>query len=108
MKRKKTLPEFESLQRRIARRLKAGLPLAGMIAATGLLCGCSEGSMFGRTAGDVPMDRTKQQDQPKKNAENETENDLPAGDIEPPPNKKSENIDPAGTMGRYPAKKEDK
>ena len=54
MKRKKTSPDFESLQNRIARRLKAGLPLAGMLAATSLLCGCNEGSMFGRTAGSVP------------------------------------------------------
>ena len=41
-KRKKTSPDFESLQREIARRLQAKLPLAGMIAATTLLCGCHE------------------------------------------------------------------
>ena len=33
---------FESVRRQIARRLQAGLPLAGMIAATTLLCGCNE------------------------------------------------------------------
>ena len=33
---------FESVRREIARRLQAGLPLAGMIAATTLLCGCNE------------------------------------------------------------------
>ena len=33
---------FESIRREIAHRLQVGLPLAGMIAATGLLCGCSE------------------------------------------------------------------
>ena len=99
---------FESVRREIARRLKAGLPLAGMIAATGLLCGCSEGSMFGRTAGDVPMDRTQRPAPSEKNGGKKIDNNLPAGDVKPPPNKKSENIDPAGTMGRYPAKKEDK
>ena len=108
MKRKKKSPDFESIRHEIARRLRAGLPLAGMIAATTLLCGCSEGSTFGRTAGDVPMDRTQQPAPPAKNDGNETENDLPAGDVEPPPNQRSESVDPASTMGRYPAKKEDK
>ena len=42
MKRKKKSPDFESIRREIERRLKAGLPLAGMIAATTLLCSCQE------------------------------------------------------------------
>ena len=33
---------MESVRREIARRLQAGLPLAGMIAVTSLLCGCNE------------------------------------------------------------------
>ena len=33
---------FESVRREIARRLQTGLPLAGLIAATSLFCGCSE------------------------------------------------------------------
>ena len=48
MKRKKNSSDFESIRREIARRLHAGLPLAGMIAATSLLCGCQE------RAGRVP------------------------------------------------------
>jgi hypothetical protein len=129
MKRQKTSPDFESLQRRIARRLKAGMPLAGMIAATTLLCGCNEGGAFGRTAGSVPMDRTEQPQPPaKKNGKNEDPEKIPMGyvpsdpnrksEIEstrttgamppPAPNRKNEKVDPASTRGRYPAKKEDK
>ena len=134
MKRRKNSTDFENLQNRIARRLKAGLPLAGMIAATGLLCGCNEGSVFGRTAGSVPMkdDRTEQPVSHKKNGKseqypdrtaevpaplqegpnrrNETEDEVTSGDVPmpPPSNKKNETFDPAGTMGKYPAKKEDK
>ena len=134
MKRKKTSPDFESLQNRIARRLKAGLPLAGMLAATSLLCGCNEGSVFGRTAGSVPMkdDRNEQPVSPEKNGKceqcpdrtprvpaqpkdganrrNETEDEVTFGDVPmpPPSNKKNETFDPASTMGKYPAKKEDK
>ena len=119
MKRKKTSPDFESVRREIARRLQTGLPLAGMIAATGLLCGCQERA--GRVpAGSMPRDpalyeqqteqpKPKTPPQPKKNDRNETENDVPMGDVEPPPsNQTNETCDPAGTMGRYPGKKQDK
>ena len=41
-KRKKKSPDFADLQREIARRLQVKLPLAGMLAATALLCGCNE------------------------------------------------------------------
>ena len=96
MNRKKKLQPFESIRREIARRLQAGLPLAGMIAATTLLAGCHEHSE-NFPAGSVPRDPTlyEQTEKPKPKA--------PA-----PPNKNNETIDPAGTMGRYPAKKEDK
>ena len=138
MSRKKKLQPCESVQREIARRLQAGLPLAGMIAATTLLTGCQErGERV--PAGSVPRDPSlyeQQTERPKpktpapakrndrseqqsfrttgmvapveSNRRNETENDVPAGDVEPPPNQKSETYDPAGTMGRYPAKPENK
>jgi len=116
MKRKKKSADFDRIQREIARRLQAGLPLAGMIAATSLLCGCQE------RAGRVPEglverdpslyeqqnEQPKQPKPKKKNDKNETENDLPAGDVEPPPNRKNESFDPASTMGKYPAKPEKK
>ena len=116
MKRKKTSPDFESIRREIARRLQAGLPLAGMIAATTLLCGCRERA--GRVPeGSVPRDpslyeqqtetKPKAQNQPK-NQKNETESDVPAGDVEPPPNRNNETCDPASVMGRYPAKPKNK
>ena len=137
-KRKKTSPDFESLQREIARRLKAKLPLAGMIAATTLLTGCHEHSE-NFPAGSVPRDPSlyEQTEKPKpktpapakrndrgeqqsfrttgmvapveSNRRNETENDVPAGDVEPPPsNWKNETHDPASVRGRYPSMKRDK
>ena len=138
MSRKKKLHPCESVQREIARRLQAGLPLAGMIAATTLLTGCHEHSE-NFPAGSVPRDpalyerqtekpKPKTPHRPKNNGKseqhafrttgmvaspepnrrNETENDVPMGDVEPPPNRKNENVDPASTMGRYPAKPENK
>ena len=139
MSRKKKLPPYESVQREIARRLQAGLPLAGMLAATTLLCGCQERPPRG-PIGKMQMNETPRCEQksekpkpktpppPKKNGRseqntfrttgivarpepnrrNETENDVPMGDVEPPPNRKNETVDPASTMGRYPAKKQDK
>ena len=124
MKRKKTSPDFENLQRKITRRLKAGLPLAGMIAATTLLCGCNE-SGFGRTAGDVPMDRTQQPVPPEKNDHNEEPENIPMGDVpydpnrqreieslrttgvvapRPAPNKKREKTNRGAVRGRFPSK----
>ena len=108
---------FESIRREIARRLQTGLPLAGMIAATTLLCGCEEKSSRGVLAGmPVPpknhseqkseQPKPKASNPPNKNDKSETENDLPAGAIKPPPNGKNESVDPASTMGRYPAKPE--
>ena len=137
MSRKKSLQPYESVQREIARRLKAKLPLAGMIAATTLLTGCHEHSE-NFPAGSVPRDpslyeqtekpKPKTPSQPKRNGgseqhafrttgmvaspepnrRNETENDVPAGDVEPLPNRNNETVDPASTMGRYPAKPENK
>ena len=81
MSRKKKLHHCESVQREIARRLQAGLPLAGMIAATSLLCGCQERA--GRVpAGSVERDpslyeqqterpKPKTPPQPKRNGESE-------------------------------------
>ena len=80
MKRRKKIQPYESVQREIARRLQAGLPLAGILAATTLLCGCNE-SGFGRTAGDVPMDRNQQQAPPKNNDKNEDPEKIPMGDV---------------------------
>ena len=100
MKRKKSSADFESLQNRIARRLKAGLPLAGMLAATTLLCGCNE-SGFGRTAGDVPMDRTEQSAPPAKNDKNEDPEKLPMGDVPCEPNRQQE-IENTRTTGIAP------
>ena len=121
MSRKKKLQPFESVRREIARRLQAGLPLAGMIAATTLLTGCHEHSE-NFPAGSVPRDpalyerqseKPKTPDQPKpKNQDNET---VTAGGVGPvmgalipPPNKKNETVDPASTVGRYPARPENK
>ena len=135
MSRKKKLQPFESVRREIARRLQAGLPLAGMIAATTLLTGCHEHSE-NFPAGSVPRDpalyeqtekpkpktpapakkngRSEQNTfrttgivaRPEPNRCNETENDVPAGDVEPLPNRHNETCDPASTMGRYPGKPE--
>lgn len=114
MSRKKKLQPFESIRRDIARRLQAGLPLAGMIAATTLLCGCDE-LTGGKTAGIAPREDAavceQQTERPKPvrsksepNAQNETENKVPRGKMTaPPPNQKNETVDPASTMGRYPA-----
>ena len=135
MKRKKMSADFENLQRRIARRLKAGMPLAGMLAATTLLCGCNE-SGFGRTAGDVPMDnppgetepsRPQQSAQPAKNEKNEDPETIPMGDVpcepnrpqelentrttgapRPAPNKKREKTDRGAVRGRFPSMDEEK
>ena len=52
-------PADEKLQNEIARRVKAGLPLAGLIAAALVGGGC-EG--FSRTSGDVPMTERQQQE----------------------------------------------
>ena len=68
MKRKKTSPDFEKFQREITRRLQAGLPLAGMIVATGLLCGCSERPPRG-PIGKMPAkddSRCEQKSEPQK------------------------------------------
>ena len=106
MKRRKNSPDFESLQKRIARRLKAGLPLAGMLAATSLLCGCNEGSMFGRTAGSVPRenDSCERPTPPKKNGKGEQCPDRPVGALVPPkdePNRRNETEDEV-TSGDIP------
>ena len=97
MKRKKTSPDFESIRREIARRLQSGLPLAGMIAATTLLCGCRERS--GRVPeGSVPRDPSLYEQPTEK----------PKPKTPPKPNRKNETVDPASTMGRYPAKPENR
>ena len=99
MKRKKTSPDFEKFQREITRRLQAGLPLAGMIAATTLLCGCRERS--GRVPeGSVPRDPSL--------CEQQTETKPKTPDQPKLQNKNNESVDPASTMGRYPAKPQDK
>jgi len=45
----------EAQQREIARRIKLGLPLAGMLAAAALGCGCEENPLRPTVVGDVPM-----------------------------------------------------
>ena len=147
MKRKKTSPDFESIRREIARRLQAGLPLAGMIAATTLLCGCNERA--GRVPeGSVERDPSlceQHNEQPKPKTAEETAREIerlkaqlnntnesmertpdgmsPLGktiqekkaELEKAQkaqadksNRTNETVDPASTMGRFPAKKEDK
>ena len=91
---------FKSVRREIARRLRAQLPLAGILAATTLLCGCNE-SGFGRTAGDVPMDRNQQQAPPKNNDKNEDPENIPMGDVPCEPNRPRE-IENAQTTGVAP------
>ena len=103
MNRKKKLQSFESVQREIARRLQAKLPLAGMIAATALLCGCGEQS------NRVPMGSVENDNPPcdvKTGRESKTASDgeKPA----PRQNQKNETFDPAQTRGKYPVKKTDK
>ena len=136
MSRKKKKQSFESLRREIARRLKEQLPLAGMIAATSLFCGCDE-LPTGRTSGIAPReepprcerksaapatqkngrseacpDRTTGVPAPKAepNRRNECDEEVTGGDVPetPPPNRKNEADDSARTVGRYPAKKADK
>ena len=71
---------FESIRREIAHRLQVGLPLAGMIAATTLLCGCNErpprGPIGKMPAKETPRceqksERPKTQATPKKNGNRE-------------------------------------
>ena len=109
---------FKSVRREIARRLRNKLPLAGIIAATALFCGCNERS--GRAImGDVPREIPPEEEQQTKrqtpktqpsNCQNETAPAIIMGDVpEPPPsNRKIENYDPAATMGKYPIKNTDK
>lgn len=97
MSRKKKLSPFESVQREIARRLKNKLPLAGMIAATTLLCGCDE-LPGGKPVGIAPREDAA-------NCERQTEQTKPKT---PPRNQKNETVDPASTRGRFPSMKTDK
>ena len=58
MKKRKTrklFPEDEALQREIARRVKAGVSLAGLISAALICGGCGDSGCFGVT-GDVPRE----------------------------------------------------
>lgn len=133
MKRKKKSSDFDRIQREVARRLQAGLPLAGMLAATSLLCGCEE-LPIGRTSGIAPREDLPQCErkstapathkngqsetdptrttgvtapETEPNRRNESEDGVTSGDVpETPPNRKNESVDPASTMGRYPAKPE--
>lgn len=146
MSRKKKNQSFEALRREIARRLKEQLPLAGMIAATSLFCGCDE-LPTGRTSGIAPReepprcerksaapatqkngrsetcpDRTTGVPAPKAepNRQNESDEEVTSGDVPetpptpgktaktPPPNRKNEADDSARTVGRYPAKTDNK
>ena len=104
---------FESVRREIARRIQAGLPLAGMIAATSLLCGCSErpprGPIGKMTTKDAPrceqrseQPKPKTPPPPKKNGNREVKERPLAGMPKPPPNRKNE-TDRSPTPGR-PAK----
>lgn len=128
MSRKKRNQSFASLQREIARRLHSKLPLAGMIAATSLFCGCDE-LPTGRTSGLAPREEAPQCERksptpatqrngqseaypnrtmgvpipPKSepNRQNETEEEVTSGDVPetPPPNEKNETKCPP-TPGR--------
>ena len=92
---------FGSVRREIARRLKAKLPLAGMIAATSLLCGCEEQPSRGKLAG-VPVPPPNQSEQkserpapntptpPEKNGKCEVKERHLVGMPKPPPNEKNE------------------
>lgn len=107
---------FASVRREIARRLRAKLPLAGMIAATSLLCGCSErpprGPIGKMPAKDTPRCEQKSEQPkpktvplPKKNDNNETENEMPVGALMPPEdrNRTNETKHPA-IPGRMPVR----
>lgn len=118
MSRKKKLQSFESVRREIARRLKAGLPLAGMIAATTLFCGCNE-LPGGKPVGIAPRDasaceqspgpKPKTPAPPKKNDNREQFTGRTQGMVpREEPNATNETVDPASTRGRFPAKKKDK
>jgi hypothetical protein len=127
MSRKKRNQSFESLQREIARRLKNQLPLAGMIAATSLFCGCDE-VPTGRTSGIAPREESPRCEQtstapvlqkndqseacpnrtmgmpaPKAepNRQNESDEEVTSGDVPetPPSNEKNEKECPP-TPGR--------
>ena len=129
---------FESVRREIARRLQAQLPLAGMIAATTLLCGCNERPSRGRLTG-VPASDTKQCEQkseqqkpktpapPEKNERNEKSEKIPMGDVpyepnrprevensqttgvlRPAPNQKREEIEKPVVAGILPPRNEEK
>ena len=109
---------FASVQREIARRLRAGLPLAGMIAVTGLLCGCSERPPRGPIGKMPAQDDTwceqraeqpkpKTPPQPKKNGESEVGERPLAGVPLPPPNRKNEK-QPPPTPGRPSREKDGK
>ena len=130
MNRKKTSPDFENIRKEIARRLQAGLPLAGMIAATALLTGCHEHSE-NFPAGSVPRDPAlyeRQTEKPKPiqpnkndkseqcplrtvgmtapskaepNRQNETEDEVTSGDApEMPPSNQKNETRSAATRGK--------
>ena len=117
MSRKKKPSPFGSIRREIARRLKNQLPLAGIIAATALLCSCNERSGH-VIMGDVPREIPPEEEQQTKrqtpktqpsNCQNETVPERTMGKpIPPPSNRKNETFDPAATMGKYPIKNTDK
>ena len=89
---------FKSVRREIARRLKAQLPLAGMIAATTLFCGCNEQPSRGpigkmQTKDDTRCEQSekpKPKTPPKKNGEREVKERPLAGALLPPPNSNNE------------------
>ena len=100
---------FESVRREIALRLQAGLPLAGMIAATTFLCGCSERPPRGpigkmTTKDDSRCEQKSERPKPKapapnKNGNREVKERPLAGMPKPPPNEKNETKRPI-TPGR--------
>lgn len=102
MSRQKKLQSFESVQREIARRLQAKLPLAGMIAATALLCGCGEQSNR-VPMGSVERDTPPCDVTPDRKSKTASDGEKPM----PRQNQKNETVDPARTRGRYPSKKTD-
>ena len=105
MKRQKTLSlsrKNASLQREIARRIRRGLPLAGLLAAA-LFCGCDE-QPSGRLSGAIaPASSVKGENaNPPDNRPNERFKVIKLMGIPLPPPKKADSPDNSGNEDDRP------
>ena len=105
MKRPKTLSLSKvnaSLQCEIARRLKCGLPITGLLAAT-LFCGCGEQQSGGLSGAIAPASSVKGENaNPPDNRPNERFKVIKLMGIPLPPPKKADSPDNSGNENKRP------